>query len=302
MKLYIKDQMVLPVLESLRLGKSRNDAAAILTASILTAPADTYFQKLSVALGDPARLLGDDGEELFLGSVHQISRTEDRVSLTAYDQGIYLTRNELHGLFAGTGAQIAAQAAEKLGIPLGKIEADGTYQTIVSRAGQSAFSILRRAVGEDREISIQNGALAVTAGGGDPVPLQAERVLSVSSRAGMGELVNRCVALGRNGRVLAQTQDAASIAAYGQFQRVRLGEAAALHGRTMSARATLLGDLRLRCGGRAEAGDTAPLRSWGLSGLYDITAVEHVWERGLFTTALSLEAQGAGMAGAVENR
>lgn len=294
MKLYIKDQMVLPVLESVRLGKTRNDAAANLTASILTAPADTYFQKMSLALGNPARLLDDSREELFLGSVHQIDRSEDRVRLTAYDRGVYLTRNELHGLFLGSGAEIAAQAAGKLGVPLGRVEADGQYKVIVSRAGRSAFSILRQAVGEGREISIQNGALTVSAGGGTPVPLAPEAVLSVSSRAGIGEMVNRCVVLGRNGRVVSQARNAGDVAAYGQFQRVRLqsGESPAeyLRGRTMSARATLLGDLRLRCGGRAEAGASELFRAWGLSGVYTITAVEHVWEKGTFVTEVSLEA------------
>lgn len=293
MKLYIKDQMVLPVLESVRLGKNRNDAASILSASLLLAPADTYFQTLSVALGDPARLLDGSGEELFLGSVHQIDRSEDRVRLTAYDRGVYLTRNELHGLFLGSGAQIAAQAAGMLGIPLGKVEADGQYKVIVSRAGRSAFSILRQAVGEGREISVQNGALTVSAGGGAPVPLAPEAVLSVSSRAGLGEMVNRCVVLGRNGRTVSRAQNAGDIAAYGQFQRVRLkaGETAAevLRGRVMSARATVLGDPRLRCGGTVEAGDSELFRAWGLGGVYTVTAVEHVWEKGVFTTSVSLE-------------
>lgn len=293
MKLYIKDQMVLPVLESVRLGKNRNDAASILSASLLLAPADAYFQTLSVALGDPARLLDGSGEELFLGSVHQIDRSEDRVRLTAYDRGVYLTRNELHGLFLGSGAQIAAQAAGMLGIPLGKVEADGQYKVIVSRAGRSAFSILRQAVGEGREISVQNGALTVAAGGGTPVPLAPETVLSVSSRAGLGEMVNRCVVLGRNGRAVSQAQNAGDVAAYGQFQRVRLkaGETAAeyLRGRVMSARATVLGDPRLRCGGTVEAGDSELFRAWGLSGVYTVTAVEHVWEKGVFTTSVSLE-------------
>lgn len=293
MKLYVKDQMVMPVLERAALGKSRNDAAQILTASVLLAPADTYFQKLSVALGDPVRLLDDGGGELFSGSVHEVDRTADAVSITAYDRGVYLTRNELYGLFLGSGAQIAAQVAAKLGIPLGKIEADGQYKAIVSRAGQSAFSILRRAVGEGREISVQNGALTVSATGGAAVTLAPERVLSVSSRAGLGEMVNRCAVLGRNGRVISQTQDAAAIAAYGQFQRVRLqsGEEPAelLHGRTMSARVSLLGDLALRCGGAAEAGGAALFQAWGLSGTYTVTAVEHTWEKGLFTTSVSLE-------------
>ena len=67
--------MVMPALESVRLGKTRNEAAACLTATVLIAPADTYFLKLSVAVGDVVRLLDDGGKEIFLGSVHELDRT-----------------------------------------------------------------------------------------------------------------------------------------------------------------------------------------------------------------------------------
>ena len=98
----------------------------------------------------------------------------------------------------------------------------------------------------------------------------------------------------RNAAVLSQVRDDASISAYGLFQRVRLqsGEAPAelLRGRTLSARIGLLGDLAFQCGGTAEAGDADLFRAWGLTGRYAVTAVEHRWEKGLFTTSLSLEA------------
>ena len=68
----------------MRLGKTRNEAAATLTATVLTAPADTYFLKLSVTVGDPVRLLDDNGKEIFLGSVHEIDRTPDAVTLTNF--------------------------------------------------------------------------------------------------------------------------------------------------------------------------------------------------------------------------
>ncbi len=293
MKLYVSNQMILPVLESAALAKSRNDAAATLSASVLLAPADTYFQELALTLGDPVRLLDDSGKEIFFGSIHQIDRTQDTARITAYDQGVYLARNELYGLFLGSGADIAAQVAAKLGIPLGKVEADGQYKTIISRAGQTAFSILRQAVGEKREISVHSGALTVTAQGGETICLAAEQVLSVSCRAGIGEMVNRCITLRRNGGVASQVQDGAAIAAYGQFQRVRLlsGEVPAelLRGKTMSARIVLQGNLSIRCGGIVQAGGTRFFHAWGLEGAYAVTAVEHRWERGLFTTAVSLE-------------
>ena len=101
MKLLIGQQMVMPALESVRLGKTRNEAAACLTATVLIAPADTYFLKLSVAVGDVVRLLDDGGKEIFLGSVHELDRTPETVTLTAYDRGVYLARNELYGVYAG---------------------------------------------------------------------------------------------------------------------------------------------------------------------------------------------------------
>ena len=88
MKLLIGQQMVMPALESVRLGKTRNEAAACLTATVLIAPADTYFLKLSVAVGDVVRLLDDGGKEIFLGSVHELDRDPEAVTLTAYDRGI----------------------------------------------------------------------------------------------------------------------------------------------------------------------------------------------------------------------
>ena len=278
MKLLIGQQMVMPALESVRLGKTRNEAAACLTATVLIAPADTYFLKLSVAVGDVVRLLDDGGKEIFLGSVHELDRTPEAVTLTAYDRGVYLTRNELYGVYAGTGRRIAGKIAGELGVPLGAVEDDGLYRTIVTGPGESAFSILRRAVGEGREIAVRDGA--------------PERVLEVFGRASMGNMVNRAVVTGRNGRVLAAAQNTGDITACGRFQRV-MGKSgdpqaqakAALRRRSLSARVTVLGDLSLRCGGRVEAHRP----QWGLEGVYDITAHEHRWEKGVFTTSLSLE-------------
>lgn len=292
MKLYIGQQMVLPALESVGLGKTRSEAAATLTATVLTAPADTYFLKLSMAVGDVVRLLDGEGQEVFLGSVQELDRDPQAVTLTACDRGVYLTRNELYGVFSGTGRDIAARVARELGIPLGAVEDDGLRRTIVTGAGMSAFSILRKAVGEGREIAVKDGTLTVTKR--DPIvyALPVRDILQVTSRATLRDMVNRAVVVGRNGNRLAAAENAGDMAAYGRFQQV-LGKdgdpaaqaKAALQGRVLSARVTLLGNLAYRCGGTVEAHTP----QWGLEGLYTVTAHEHRWERGLFTTSLSLE-------------
>ena len=283
--------MTLPALGSVTLSKSRSDASAILTATMQTAAADTYFLRLSIALGDPVRLLDDEGNEVFLGSIHTLERTPEQVSLVAYDRGVYLTRNELYGVFSGTPAAIAAQVAGKLGISVGEIYAPAGRKVILSRAGQSAYQILRQAVGEGRYIGITDGKLTVTKPY-NVYPIRPETVLEVRSEADLSGMVNRCAVVGRNGNLLAQAETGAEIAAYGQFQQVlgKNGDAAqqaqgALVGKALGAKLTMLGDLAYRCGEAVELHRP----DWGVDGVYAVTASEHCWEAGLFTTSLTLE-------------
>ena len=152
MKLYINGLYVNPVLESARLEKQLHDAAASLTAAIQTAAADTYFLHLSLQLGDAVRLTEDDGTERFLGSIHAIHRTPEQVVFTAFDQGICLSRNEVYGVFAGTGADICRQVAAQLDIQTGPLDAAANYQLLPAAAGAKAFALLRQAMeGQDEE-------------------------------------------------------------------------------------------------------------------------------------------------------
>ena len=61
-----------------------------------------------------------------------------------------------------------------------------------------------------------------TKGGGGAVPLPPERVLEVSGRASMGNMVNRAVVTGRNGRVLAAAQNTGDITACGPVSYTHL--------------------------------------------------------------------------------
>ncbi len=292
MRLTVNGLLVNPVLGTARLEKSREDASAILTAILWTAPADTYFQKPSLAVGDVVRLTDDSGKERFLGSVHCLERSPEKVTLTAFDRGVYLARNELYGVFCGSGTDICRQAAAKLGIPVGSIDADITRRTIVTRAGESAFSVLRKAAGEGREISVEGEALTVRRCREETLTLAPERVLEVSAAVDIRKVIDRCVVVDRKGRPIATAENGGDIAAYGLFQTV-LGKAgnaneqarAALTGRAMTAGVTLLGDLGFRVGSRVRGS----LPQWGLEGIYTVTAVCHRWEAGLFTTELTLE-------------
>lgn len=293
MRLTVNGLLVNPVLGSVRLEKSRDDAAAALTAVLWTAAADTYFQKLSLAIGDVVRLTDDQGTERFLGSVQFLERGPESVTLTAFDRGMYLSRNEVRGVFSGTGAEICRQVASRLGVAVGSVDAGQGYQVIAVPRGENAFSVLRQAAGPDREVTVEGEALTVRRAGEETLPLAPEQVLEVSATADIRKLVDRCVVVDRQGRVLATAENSGDRTAYGLFQRI-LGRSGtspleqaqnALKGRQMAAEAVLLGDLRFRVGSRVSGG----LPQWGLEGLYTVTAVCHRWEAGLFTTELTLE-------------
>lgn len=200
MKLYANGILLNAAAQSVTLEKSRGDAAATLTAVLLTAAADRYFPKESLALGDAVRLLSDAGEEVFLGAVQAVSRNVETVTVIACDRGLYLTANELSGVFAGSPEGICRAVAMRLSLPVGTLEVPAGWKRLVAGAGVRAFDILRQAVGEDCEISIQNGALTVTKAGQERFVIAEETVLASRGTADARQMVNRCAVIDRRGR------------------------------------------------------------------------------------------------------
>lgn len=293
MRLYINDSMVQPVLGRMELRKTCSEAAATLTATLYTAASDTYFQKLSLAVGDVVRLLDDEGGEAFLGSIHSLRRTPWQVELTAYDAGIFLTRNELTGVFCGSPAAVVRQVAEELGLPLGTVDTEGGWKCISPGSSMSAFAILRQAVGERREIFVRDGALHVAKSGWTVYVPDPSRVLEAEGEATLQHMVNRAVVVDRTGAVLATAAANSDISRYGRFQAVLAKDGtapaqqakSALRGCERAGEVLMLGDLRYRCGCAVELHRP----DWGLDGVYAVTAASHLWERGLYTTNLTLE-------------
>lgn len=293
MRLYGNGTLLNGMTERVTLEKSRGDAAATLTATLLTAVGDTYFQKESLAVGDAVRLLDDKGAERFLGAVQMLRRDGERVQLIACDRGLYLTQNQLHGVFAGSGREIVAAVARQLGLTVGEVETENTYRCLTAKTGESAFSLLRRAVGESAEIGLADGFLTVKKPSGIVYRPSQEQVLSVYGTADLRRTVNRCLVVDRRGRVVGSAQNEGEMTAYGQRQRVMAkqgsdpnGQArAALQSKAMTASLTLWGDWNCACGSALELHRP----DWGVDGVYRITGVKHRWAGGIFTTEVGLE-------------
>ena len=292
MKLIANGVSLAAAAKRVTLEKSRGEAAATLTAVLLTDAADRYFQKESLALGDAVRLLGDGGEEIFLGAVQAVTRNVETVTVIACDQGLYLTANELSGVFAGSPEGICRAVAMRLSLPVGTLDVPDGWKRLVAGAGVRALDLLREAVGEEREISIRDGRLTVTWTGETRIVIPEQSVLAGCGTADARDLVDSCVVLDRRGGIAATAQNTTDLARFGQRRRVlaKSGDAAAqaaagLRGRVLRGELTVLGDLRCRCGVTVEL----HRRDFGLDGAFPVTAVKHRWERGVFTTELSWE-------------
>lgn len=293
MRLYGNGILLNALATVITLEKSRGEAAATLTVTLLKAVADRFVKKESLAVGDEMRLCDDAGSEVFRGTVEAITRTPETVTLTACDAGLYLTRNEVCGVFAGSPESICRAVAGKIGVAVGALDVPAGYKSLVVRSGVSAFSVLRQAVGEDREISVKDGKLTVERAGETVLALPPEAVISSSGTAAVTQMVNRCVVLGRGGGVVATAQNADDISRYGQRRRVlgRSGDAqeqakSALRGRVMRGELTLRGNLAYRCGVKVAL--SRP--EWGIDAAYPVVAVKHCWKRGGFTTEVTWEA------------
>lgn len=85
---------------------------------------------------------GDAGEEVFLGAVQAVSRNVETVTLIACDRGLYLTANEMSGIFAGSPEGICRAVAMRLSLPVGTPEVPAGWKRLVAGAGVRAFDIL----------------------------------------------------------------------------------------------------------------------------------------------------------------
>lgn len=293
MRLYGNGVLLNGMLQCVTLEKAHGEAAATLTADLFTTLGDTYFQKESLAVGDAVRLVDDEGTERFLGAVQALRRSPQRVRLVACDRGLYLTRNQVHGLFAGSGGEIVRAAAKLLGLTVGTVDVPDAYRCLSVGTGESAFTLLRRVAGEDREISLKGGALTIEKPSGNLYILPAERILTVEGLADLRPMVNRAVVLDRKGFVAATAANTGEMNAYGQRQRVLAKQGSdpqtqareALQGKVIQGSVKLWGNLNYVCGCAVKLLPSG----WGLEGIYRVTAVEHRWEAGLFTTKLTLE-------------
>lgn len=224
---------------------------------------DYYHQPIGISCGDRITLY-KDGNLVIDGQVNTVSgdyRTKQ--TLTVYDDGVVLTKNDLIIQFNGVSASKAiSQLCDRLGIPAGEMPNMATtithvYHESVSNILSSILDAVAAETGKRYFVRVRGGKLCVLERGGSKVTAiykpagnlsPANIALNVASPT-----VNRSIEDLRNAvtiysdqdasaRIYAEASDAASIERFGK--RMKVDTYSDKDGATASQKArTLLSDL-----------------------------------------------------------
>ena len=304
MKLIVSGHDFSEVVEKITWSGDTKQVARELSFTVAHKADDPYLPKVKIDEGDPAQLLSDEGEILFLGPIFDIefSASGSVISYTALDFLFYINNSEISRIFDGTPEEITAQICGELGIPLGAAAqtgihvympclGKGAYQAIMaaytaaSRQNGKKYIPVMRA---DKLHIIEKGALCGVVLDG------SYNLTDASYSSSLRDMVNRVVLTDKNGNQISATEDTESRQEYGTVQKVLQqedGEDASSQARsllktfTQSASVSAVGDVRAVSGYAVIVQEAVT----GLYGKFYIESDSHTFEDGKHEMQLTLE-------------
>ncbi len=304
MKLIVSGHDLSEVVEKITWSGDTKQVARELSFTVAHKADDPYLPKVKIDEGDPAQLLSDSGDILFLGPVFDIelSASGSVISYTALDFLFYINNSEISCIFDGTPEEITAQICGELGIPLGAAAqtgihvympclGKGAYQAIMaaytaaSRQNGKKYIPVMRA---DKLHIIEKGALCGVILDG------SYNLTEASYSSSLRDMVNRVAITDKNGNQISVVEDAEPRQEYGTVQKVLQqedGEDASSQARsllktfTQSASVTAVGDVRAVSGYAVIVQEATT----GLYGKFYIESDSHTFEDGKHEMQLTLE-------------
>ena len=306
-----KQTSILQLAGSIKWGGDKDRAARSLSFALLKSPLDPNLPAVDCANGDHVELL-EEGKSYFYGMVVSVTTTTTAptVSVTAYDQGIYLSNNDGTYKFATTPETAARQICTAYGIPLASAASTGITVrrkfsavslwdiicTMYAKAGeQSGKRYMARFLGRSLEIverRTRETNLVIRSG---------SNLLSAATTRSITNMRNSVAIYDSDGNRLRVVEDKDAVALYGLMQRhikQRDGEDASTeaqailedNGEDRTITVSALGDFSVI------AGETVVVRQadTGLSGIMWVDADVHTFADGLHKMQLTLNLKNVG--------
>ena len=289
-------------------GDYRNAARTLMFSPVFS-PDTAALPAAPTELGGSVRFSVEDKTLMDAWSLVRVRDSlGTSIDVTAYDRGVYLTRNSATLQAAGqTPEALTAALCAEYGIQAGAIAETGVkirrnfVGVSLYRIIMTLYTLAAETTGEKYAVRFEGEKLSIVkiARTDETILLTpGSNILSLTAREDASRIINSVAIYGDYTRQ-ALYDDAESVALYGLMQQaVKLSaeeDAASYAGRILrenglktTITASCIGNLKL------VTGNTAAVREpvTNTFGLFWIVSDTHTWERGVYTTkvTLSLEA------------
>ncbi len=257
-------------------------------------------------LGDGLTLT-DGGSVLFQGYVvrRALDSEESKISITAYDRGVYLCNNQGTYKFRGiTAEDIARTVCADYGIPVDSLASTGALLnrkftgTALDKIITSAYTLAAEQTGERYAVRMTPAGLLVKVKEQSQTSLilrPRSNLIRASTTESIEKMVNSVAIYDEQGNRLSVQNDQGAIDLYGMMQRhitQRDGEDVSGEAKTLLEDGALAKTVTAQVLGNSTliTGETviAEEEGTGLSGLFWIESDSHTWVRNTYQTRLTL--------------
>ena len=291
---------------SITWGGDWRSAARTLSYSPVTSQDDPHLPRSPTELGGSGQFWRD-GELLM--DAYALERTRDSlgttIDVTAYDRGLYLTRNSAFLRVEGQTAEaVTASLCGQFGIQAGALASTGVALTrnflgvALYKIIMTLYTLAADQTGKKYRIRFRGPALEVVemARSEESVVLvPGSNLLSCTAKESASAMVNSVVIYDDQYNLVSTRQDDSAAALYGLMQTaIRAGayddpegharQLLEENGLKTTITVSALGDVRLM------TGNTVVVREpvTGTDGLFWILSDSHTWSRNVYRTKLTL--------------
>ena len=286
-------------------GDWRN-AARMLSYSPVANQDDPRLPRAPTELGGSARFW--HGSELLMDA-YALERTRDSlgntIDVTAYDKGLYLTRNSTFLRVEGQTAEaVTAMVCGQFGIPVGALAATGVpitrnflgvplYKIIMTMYTLAADQTKKKYRVRFRGASLE--VVEMVQSEESVILVPGSNLLSCVTKESASSMINSVAIYDDGYNLVKKQEDSAAAALYGLMQTaIRSGayddpeghaqQVLKENGLKTTITANALGDLRLITGNTVVVHEPVT----GTEGLFWILSDTHTWTRNIYQTKLTL--------------
>jgi len=281
--------------------------ARALEISVAVSPTDGLLPRVSVSLGNMAKLFDDDGSELFRGYVFSKDKTASGSEMTykAYDGLIYLTKSKGTYNFKNITAEaITRKVAGDFGVSIGSLASTGIVISSLVEDAQAISDIIKAAYekagaqnGKSYLLQMSKGVLNVVEKGSTAVSYvlsESTNVTDSEYSENLEDMINRVKIYDSDGNYVKTVSNSTWVSNYGILQDIYTKEDGVdattaannmLKGITYSGTVSGYGNINCVTGRKV----TIKEPYTGISGSFYINTDTHTWENNQYTMELTLD-------------